>query len=352
MKTGVGKKRNLLRQLGLGFSIVILASCKPAEPKLAVLDEDDVKCQVAVQTKWGSGLGELGYRERENASDLGPELPFRFQVDEKGNVYVADVFNSRVVEFALTGQFLRNFEVPLLEGKSTFWDVSARGNRIAAAANGRIYVFDSDSHLIQTLEPPPNGPDFDICDTSMAGKIAQVDGAGNIYACIPGGFERGGTILQLDTEGKSREFYRGAFTHIVAGWDGFVYIGKEDNSGTVEHPRDARILVFDPHGNQVGEVIVRGQNLTAAGLYYVGLPVAVDAQRRLYTNVVGVLKDGAAVSQEALIQVSAKGDILRIVRYKQFKRPANDVVDRDGNFYLWHFGKVPSEPVEIRRCSP
>jgi hypothetical protein len=331
--------------------MVILASCRPTEPRLTILNEDNVKCQVAVRTKWGSGLGELGYLERENTSDLGPELPNRFQVDEKGNVYVADVFNSRVVEFAPTGQFLRSFEVPLLKGERAFWDVSARGNRIAVAANHRIYVFDSDSHLIQTLEPPPNGRNFAVCEI-LVGKEVQVDGTGNIYTCIPGGFERGGTVLQFDPGGKSHEFYRGAFTHVVVGWDDLVYIGKEDNSGTVEHPSDGRILVFGPHGKQVSEVIVQGQSLAAAGLYYVGSPVAVDVNRKLYTNVVNVLKDGEAVPQEALIQVSMKGEILRIVRHKQFKLLATDVVDREGKFYMWHFGQIPSEPVVIQRCSP
>jgi hypothetical protein len=143
MKTDTGKRYGLVRHIGFGFLMILLACCRSIRPTIEVLTQNDVTCQVAVQTKWGSNPGELGYQDNEGSTG-GPDLPVRFQLDEEGNVYVADVYNNRVVKFAPDGQFIRNFEVPLSNGKRSIWDISARGNYLAVAADDYVYVFDSD----------------------------------------------------------------------------------------------------------------------------------------------------------------------------------------------------------------
>jgi len=352
MKANICEKHGLIRCVGYWFLIVLLLVCGcSTRPNVVTLTENDITCQVVVQTEWGNGPSELGYRA-SGVSSKGPDVPSRFQLDEDGNVYIADSYNNRVVEFAPNGQFIRSIEIPLSNGEGFVWDISVRNGLLAVAANERVYAFDSEGHLIQVVEPPAEGQRFGLCSTDMAGKKVQVDGEGNIYVCLPGGFERGGTVLQYNREGEWRVFYEGAFTHLITGWDGFIYIGQERYSETSDSPSDSQMLIFDSLGDQVGEVTIQGQNLAAAGLFYLGLPVAVDAEGNLYTNVVNILRNGEIVSQEALVQVGAGGEILRVIQHKQFQRPATDVVDKEGIFYLWHFGKVPSEPAEIWRCNP
>lgn len=102
----------------------------------------------------------------------------------------------------------------------------------------------------------------------------------------------------------------------------------------------------------MSELLIRGQDLANAGLIYPGLLVAVDDKGNLHGNVVNVLQYGEVVAQEALVETSARGQVLQIVEYDTFKRPATDVIDGEGNLYLWRFDQVPAEPAEIWRCSP
>ncbi len=331
--------------------ILYIPACQSGEQSIPRTTQDNMQCKTVVQVEWGNGTGELGYIPA-NQSNIYPGKPFRFQIDDKGNVYVADLHNQRILEFTSGGDFLRSLAVPILEDEKPIADIAVGGDRIAVATTDHVYVFDLIDGSSQILEWPTDTGQYGLCSEDMAGRKVQVDRDGNIYACGVGGFERGGTIVQFDRDGHSRKFFVGAFDHFVVGWDGIVYVEQLSYAGTIEAPSDSQILKFDLRGNHLGEVTIHGSDLAEAGLTYPGLLIAVDVRGNLYGSVTNVIRDNKLVSLETLVQISTEGRILRIVERDKFTRPSTDVLDGKGNLYTWHFGEIPSEPAEIWRCNP
>ncbi len=331
--------------------ILCVPGCQFDGQSVERIMQNNMVCRTVVQAEWGNDTGELGYVP-ESESSFSPRRPFRFQVNTTGNLFAADLHNERVLEFTSEGTLLRSFSVPISKSGEYIVDIAARSNRVAVASTDYVYVFGQGGDLLQILEWPVYAGQYSLCSKDMAGRKVQVDEKGNIYACGTGGFERGDAIVQFASEGHSHSFFEGDFDHFVVGWDGFIYIQQPSNAEPLDNPPDDRVLKFDLQGNQLDEIVIRGRDLTNAGLLYSGLLVAVDAKGNLYGNVVTVLRNGKVVPQEALVQIGVEGKILRIIEYDSFKRPAIDVVDREGNLYLWNFANVPSDPVEIWRCSP
>jgi hypothetical protein len=339
-------------RVGLCAVIILCTlSCQSARKSVERIAQSDMACKTMIQAEWGNDMSELGYVP-EDQSSLSPHKPFRFQIDNTGNLFVADLHNERILKFTSEGTFLRGFSVPMSESREYIVDIAVGSERIIVATTDYIHVFDQSGILLQTLEWPVDVGQYALCSEDMAGRKVQIDEEGNVYACGAGGFERGGTIVQFDSKGHSRNFFEGSFEHFVVGWDGFVYIQRSDNSGAVSDPSDSQIIKFDSQGNQIGKIMIRGYDLVDAGLTYPGILVAVDASGNLYGGAVTTLKNGKAVPKEVLVQINAEGSILRIIEHKDIRRPAIDVVDREGSLYLWHFANVPSDPAEIWRCSP
>lgn len=349
MKIFVFERSHLMKYIG-AFIIVVLCTVGCQNHKrVERISQGDVKCQVVIEAKWGDGVGEFGYLPDDQSHSV-PQMPFRYQIDNGGNIYVSDLHNERVLVFSEKGTFLRGFNVPISNNEEFMTDIAVRDGIVAVATTNHIYIFDKDGEFIRILVWPADVGQYGLCSEDMAGKKVQVDEDGNVYACGVGGFERGGVIVQFDREGNSRKFFEGEFDHFVVGWDGSVYI--EHLTSTTDYPLDSQIIGFDFQGNQLGEVVISGKELVDSGLLYPGLLVAVDARGDLYGNVINVFKNQELVSKEALVQMNTNGDILRIVELDKFSRPAGSVIDKEGNFYLWDYGEIPSDPAEIWRCSP
>jgi len=325
------------------------SSCHNSRQSVERITQNEMQCEMAVQMTWGEGISDLGYVSG-NESSIRILIPPRFQIDSTGSIYVTDPQNERILEFSTTGDFIRSFTVPVSKDVEFIEDVAIGGNRIAVATTDHIYIFDQEGKLLQTPKWPANVGDYGLCSEDAAGRRVQVDEKGNIYACGVGGYERGGTIVQFDDSGYSRIFYAGAFDHVVIGRDGLVYITQLGNTETATLPPNNRVLQFDLQGNQLGEITISGRDLADAGLAYPGLLIAVDGKGNLYGDVVNAFEGGAIVPFNALTQISKEGKILRIVEHDKFIRPVTDIVDKEGNLYVWNMGEVPFEPVEIWRC--
>ncbi len=326
-------------------------SCQSVEQDTERIMQNNVQCKTVIQAKWGNNPGELGYAP-DDQTIFCPRKPFRFQIDTTGNIYVADLYNERILQFTPGGEFLRTFNVPTFGETECIVDVAVGGDRIAVATTDHIYVFDQSGGPLLIPEWPADAGQYGFCSEDMASRKVEADKEGNIYAC---GWEKGTEnkiIVQFDRNGQSRKFFVGDFDHFVVGWDGSIYIEHLNYTGTIEKPADSLVFRFDSRANQLGKIIIRGRDLVNAGLLSPGLLVAVDANGNLYGSVVNILQDGNVVPQEALVQISPQGRVLRVIKRGEFIRPATDVVDREGNFYLWHFTNVPSGSVEIWRCSP
>jgi|GEM_PF-3923725 len=340
--------------LYVGFHLLIIlcmAGCQSSGQDIAEVRQSDLECGLLMQVEWGSGTGELGYLA-EGESGSCPRKPFRFQIDAKGNIYVADLYNQRIVQFSSTGDFIRNFGIPTLEDNECIGDVAVGGGRIAVATTAHIYVYDQNDDSLKILEWPADAGQYGLCSEDAAGRKVQADDEGNVYACGVGSYERGGTVVQFDNNGHSHIFFTGSFNHLVVGWDGFVYIEQIDYGDTAKNSSGSRVLRFDFKGEQVGEITIPGRDLAKVDLIYPGLLIGVDARGNLYTNVVNVFRDRELVFREALIQIDAGGNISRIIERDEWTRPAADIVDKNGNLYIWNYGETPSEPVEIWHCSP
>ena len=330
--------------------ILCMAGCRSGRPGVVEVTQNDLECNLLVQAKWGEGPGELGYIPEGQSSTCFPHKPVRFQIDVKGNIYVADLHNERVMQFSSTGDFVRNFSVPISDKNECIRDIDVGSGRLAVATTDHIYIYDHPDAPPEILEWPAGAGEYGLCSEDTAGRMVQADEEGNIYACGVGGYERGGTIVQYDAKGHSRIFFTGYYDHFVVGWDGLIYIEQIDYETPSGDTSGSRVLKFDSQGEQVGEMIIRGRDLAEVNLLYPGLVTEVDAKGNLYTNVVNVYRNGELVP-EAVIRINEKGNISYVIERNMFTRPSVDVIDRNGNLYIWRFGEVPSGPAEIWRCN-
>ena len=106
-----------------------------------------------------AGNGESGY----NGDDiLGPDAalagPSGLALDPKGNLYVADTFSSRIrkidrqtglIETVLGGTSVYQFVAVQNESSESL----SRPYAIAIDANGRLFITDTDNHLIRVWDP-------------------------------------------------------------------------------------------------------------------------------------------------------------------------------------------------------
>jgi len=332
----------------------LLAGCHYVvqEPAIDIVNQSDLSCELITQFRWGDGEGELGYIPEGQVSSV-PYVPYRFQVDEKGNIYVADLHNARVVIFHPDGTLFDTLDLPKSQDKEYIVDIAVRDETLAVATTNNIYVLNPEHRALQLLEWPVDMGPYVFCSKDAAGRKVQVDEIGNVYTCNKKEDDPIERIVQFDLEGVGHTFFADNFDHFIVGEDGFVYIEQVGLSGTIESPPDSQILKLNLQGNQVSKLLIYGQDLGKAGLIYPGLLVAVDAKSNLYSNATNIIRDGQLVSQELIIQFNPQGKISRFIEQDKFTRPATNVIDREGYLYVWgSSSNTLSEPIEIWRCAP
>jgi outer membrane protein assembly factor BamB len=99
-----------------------------------------IKPDTVVLCYFGSGDGQVGIE----ISDM-QYGPFDFAIDERGNVYVSDYYNNRVIKFDSEGNVLRYFYPPEARWISVYKDRLYIGD-------GNIWVYDTSGNLIKELK--------------------------------------------------------------------------------------------------------------------------------------------------------------------------------------------------------
>ncbi len=218
-------------------------------------------------------IGELGYVDGKL------QYPSDLDVDENGNIYVADFFNNYVVKFSNGGEVLLQIgEEGTEEGKfngPSGIAVSKSGLiYVSDQLNSRIQVFDKDGKFVRSIKssdlPNPEGLTFDEEDNlwvveAKNCKIFKLDKDGNIISSFGGkGGEDNQFVYPFDVEVK------GDFVYVV-----------DRGLGT---PINPCIKKFDKDGNFILKIGVRGTQVPLKpGEFLTPAGIAVDDEENVYT---------------------------------------------------------------------
>ncbi len=91
---------------------------------------------VTVDIPYGSGKGEVGAFDEGEGALMGPKS---FAVDDKGNIYICDTVNSRVLIFSSGGKYLSTIPI-ITEGMA---------EDIVIDSSGFVYIYDNLGKLLQ-----------------------------------------------------------------------------------------------------------------------------------------------------------------------------------------------------------
>lgn len=189
----------------------------------------------------------------------GFSLPHGLAFDRTGNLWVADSYNSRVLEFE--PPFTSGMASSLVLGQTDFaGSLCGRGptslcfpTNVAFDANGNLWVSDNDNNRVLRYNPPFSTgqaasvvlgqPDF--------ASFAQAFGSAGLY--LPGGisFDAGGNLWVAD-QGNWRvlrfaaPFSNGEAASLVLGFSDFTSRVNPDPQSNMNNPFG---LAFDPDGN-------------------------------------------------------------------------------------------------------
>ena len=265
------------------------------------------EAQFTFVSKWGtqgSGPGQFNQ-------------PRSVATDAAGNVYVADLQNSRIQKFTADGTFLtqwRGFAAASPAGVA----VDGAGNVYAADRNNhRIMKFTSDGALLQTFGSFGTQP-----GQLNAPEGVAVDSAGNIYVAeyssnrVQKFDPNGGSIMIFGSRGTAD----GQFelpTDVAVDSLGNIYVADDANN---------RVQRFDPSGAFSTKW---GSNGTADGQFLGARGVAIGGSGGVYV---------ADFTNRRIQKFTVDGSFLgKFGDITLFNRPA-DVAERSGNLYVADFG--------------
>jgi len=318
----------------------------------------------------GTFLGAIGQPagpgQAAAKSDL--DTPVGVALDGKGNIYVADLGNSRVAEYNLSGAFIgqigaRGFEAGQLLGPGA----------VAIGPNGDVYVLDTGADRVSNYSPQgafvsrwggfgsgigefdgPGGLTVDskgnvfVADTNnnrvqefsadgayMAqwGQYGQGDGGLRYPTGVA--VDKAGTIWVGDA-GNSRVVliqnpatYRGAFALDGAG--GVSGIALADGTAYVVDSVGEHVLSYGPDGAAGGSIGKGGRGL---GQLSKPAGVAVDAQGNVYVADTNNNRIQKFSSAGAALGVYGKQGRAPEGGSPRFLGPTAVAVDAQGNIYV------------------
>ena len=271
--------------------------------------------ELIVANQWGkAGGGEGEFNE-----------PIGITVDQAGNVYVADVRNSRIQKFTPNGKFILQWGREG-EGEGEF----QKPVGVALDGEGKVYVIDYDLDRIQVFSSEGNflnqwkkiGGDFGFA----AGiGIDRKEGAiyvAEFYGKIVEKFDLGGKfVAKVGSSGRALSGALHYPTDVFVDQNGFVYVADAYNN---------RIQKFDKNGNFVakwGGVLGLGLPKKWGGWFTVPSGVAVDDNGRIYV---------ADSANQRVIAMSPGGEFL--AEWKTGEKsllfsPTRVAVGKDGTIY-------------------
>jgi hypothetical protein len=120
-----------------------IVDVKMFKGQLYALDLGAARIRV-LDRKTGEQITELGYIEK---ADQSVRLPSNFIIDGKGNIFVSNIGNNRVIKYDIDGNFLGSFGG---SGDTIGSFVKPKG--VALSPEGFIFVVDGGSNVVQLFD--------------------------------------------------------------------------------------------------------------------------------------------------------------------------------------------------------
>lgn len=152
-------------------------------------NNDAVHKEIVISGFSGSGSAQVGFKVKKTDAPY-EAVPSAIAVDTKGNVYIADIANERILKYDDKGKFIKriNYRVKDRGAYQIIDDLATDGSDnlyVASREKLKIDKFSSDGELTHSIDLS----DKDICWKEKKGwfrcpiqiKRIMLDGAGNIY---------------------------------------------------------------------------------------------------------------------------------------------------------------------------
>lgn len=295
---------------------------------LLAQDVMNVKTEIVIKGKFGSGVGEFGIKEYEDRSPRAE--PTAITIDSKANIYIADPVNNRIQKFDKTGKYLFKIklDIKLQRYGITIDDLAVdREDNLYAVSRHeqKLFKYNQNGKLEQTINLKEMDIAWDTWRGWRAGGYLQpqrisIDVADSLF--IEGSHE----LIKFNKDGslaKKWVIESGAASHFLD-QPGYLYFSRK--IGTWER--------YDQKGNLLGPVTCEKEPKLAITLPE-GVcqfpPKFIDKNGfRYYFELKPKTSDLVSI-----IKVDQKGNL------KKFNAPLIDIwqplnmtkFDADGNLY-------------------
>jgi sugar lactone lactonase YvrE len=126
-----------------------------------------------LRVKWGSGDGQIGLFF--GGPEPSYEFPKDMTIDSKGNIYISDYVNKRIVKYNKNGAFIVNIGTEQSVGRSeTYYE------NLCVDGDDNIYSFDGHNREIVKFNPSAQKINV-IPESGDTGILMNVTKKGNIY---------------------------------------------------------------------------------------------------------------------------------------------------------------------------
>ena len=204
----------------------------------------------------GKKLRQFG---RTGSADGQLDDPTAIAVDASGNVYVADTGNNRVEEFNTASKFVRAYST----ANGTALD-SPQG--VAVDGKGNVYVADTENNRV--VEYSATGAYVRSETSGLTGPEGlTLDASGNLWVANAGQYDEGGEqVAELSTSGS---------VLIQIGGDTSSDLGGLSNPSDVALDADGHVFIAEPDYSLVDEFDVTGPFGSEIGATDLSSPLAV-----------------------------------------------------------------------------
>jgi sugar lactone lactonase YvrE len=252
-------------------------------------------------TRFAGGPGGVGYHDARG-SDARFYEPTGLDVDRQGNIYVSDYGNHVIRKVTLQGDVTTLAGLALQMG---FRDGRGSGARFhcpyspAVAANGDIFLSDSDNHVIRRITQ--RGEVVTLAGDGSAGSDNGTGSAARFDEPYGIDIDSGGNIIVADSENHTirRVTPTGVVTTIAGSPGQAGFADGRGSDARFRHPTDVAvasdgtIYVADEQNNLIRRIDTAGDVTTFAGSTGAGPDVDGVGTAARFDDPLGIAMDSA-----------------------------------------------------------